>query len=92
MEQKNFSNPSCFLPRFSIKYALMENGIDFKSARVHARLSQAQVARLLGIHQATLSRFESGKGFLSSEKKLLYVGILAQREAQTLPQEEVTGP
>lgn len=67
----------------------MEEPLDFKSARVHARLSQAQVAKLLGIHQATLSRFELGKGFLSSEKKLLYIGILAQREALSLPHEEV---
>ena len=35
--------------------------LDFRSARVHARLSQCVVATALGISQTTLSRFETGK-------------------------------
>lgn len=58
--------------------------LDFRSARVHARLSQAKVAASLQVSQSTLSRFESGKdGALKPEQKLALITlILAQQKKE----------
>lgn len=39
----------------------MQSPLDFKAARVRARLTQQQVAQALGLQQSHLSEFEAGK-------------------------------
>jgi DNA-binding transcriptional regulator YiaG len=56
--------------------------LDWKSARIRAALTQSEAARLLGISQSQLSRFELGERTLSKgmEEQLLKLIIERQME------------
>lgn len=61
---------------------LFKQPIDWKAARVRARLSQTKVARYLGISQSTLSRFEKGAARLSDEKQFRLLRLLLEKQGQ----------
>ena len=67
-------------------YAMQWTTPDFKSARVRARLTQAELARRVGITQSRLSRFEAGKAELNTEQVLRVIQeiIRAQGEVDAL--------
>ena len=55
--------------------------LDFRSARVHARLTQAKVAAALGISQTTLSRFEVGKdNALTPAQRLEFMRLILKAQ------------
>lgn len=60
----------------------MWEAVDFKSARVHAKLSQRAAAQLLGVSQSTISMFEAGKLKFSLERinQLISLILKAQDE------------
>ena len=59
---------------------------DFKSARVHARLTQQELAKRAGITQTRLSRFEAGLARLTPSEvvRVMKVIVEAQREPDAL--------
>ena len=59
---------------------LFKEPIDWKAARVRARLSQVKVAKYLGISQSTLSRFEKGVAKFSEEKQLYLFELLMKKQ------------
>lgn len=62
---------------------LFQEPIDWKAARVRARLSQTKAARYLGISQPTLSRFEKGTAKLSKEKQLNLFELLMKKQGSS---------
>jgi transcriptional regulator with XRE-family HTH domain len=57
-------------------------GLDWKSARVRAGLSQAEASRLLGISQSQLSRFEQGERSIPEDKKLRLLEIITEKQRE----------
>ena len=64
--------------------------IDFKTARVRARMSQAALAAQLGISQKQLSRFELGRVPLRQEKKQLAYQIIMETQLRQQDEEDVS--
>lgn len=67
-------------------YAMQWAIPDFKSARTRARLTQAELAKRVGITQSQISRFEAGKAHIEQDVILRIIRqiIQAQEEADAL--------
>lgn len=56
--------------------------LDFRSARVRARLTQGDLARHLGITQSTISRFEEGTLNLTPSQQISLIELILKKQKE----------
>lgn len=56
--------------------------LDWKTMRVRAALNQTEAARLIGISQSELSRFERGERKLCEDLKLKLLKLILKRQSK----------